>query len=176
MTGAHGDDYAPEERAGRMIILGIDPGTRVTGYGILAKTTAGLSHIDHGEIRPPHRIVLSVALKYVFESLVALVSAHRPDALVIENIFYGKNVKSLIRQGHLRGVALLVGPLNGLPVYEYSPLEIKQAVVGYGRAEKHQVQRMVTALLKLDSPPPPDASDALAMAICHAHSMRKDQA
>lgn len=159
-----------------MVILGIDPGTRVTGYGILAKTPSGLSHIDHGEIRPPSKSILSAALKEVFESLMALVSAHRPDALVIENIFYGKNVKSLIRQGHLRGVALLVGPLSGLPVYEYSPLEIKQAVVGYGRAEKHQVQQMVTALLRLDSPPPPDASDALAMAICHAHSMRKDQA
>ncbi|MCK9230342.1 MAG: crossover junction endodeoxyribonuclease RuvC [Syntrophales bacterium] len=158
-----------------MVILGIDPGTRVTGYGILEKTPAGLTHIGHGEIKPPHKKILSVALNDVFESLMALVSAHQPDALVIETIFYGKNVKSLIRQGHLRGIALLVGPLNGLPVYEYSPLEIKQAVVGYGRAEKHQVQQMVTRLLGLDSPPPPDASDALAMAICHAHSMRKDQ-
>ncbi|MDD5475847.1 MAG: crossover junction endodeoxyribonuclease RuvC [Syntrophales bacterium] len=159
-----------------MIILGIDPGTRVTGYGIVKKTSEGVSHIDHGELRPPRNSPLPAALKEVFESLMEIVELHSPDAIVIENIFYGKNVKSLIKQGHLRGVAMLAAPLNGLPVYEYSPLEIKQAVVGYGRAEKHQVQQMVTVLLRLPSPPPPDASDALAMAICHAHSMRKEQA
>jgi len=114
-------------------------------------------------------------LRIIFEAVMEIASRHRPDAMAIEDIFYGKNVKSMIRQGYARGVVLLAASLNDLPVFEYSPLEVKQAVVGYGRAEKHQVQRMVTMLLNLSESPPPDASDALAVAICHAHSMRKDQ-
>ncbi len=90
-------------------------------------------------------------------------------ALAIEDIFYGKNIRSLIKQGHVRGVAILAGADGGLPVYEYSPLEIKKAVVGYGRAEKGQVQMMVRAILKLPELPPPDAADALAVAICQLH-------
>ena len=94
--------------------------------------------------------------------------------MVIENIFYGKNVRSLIKQGHVRGVAILAGADGGLPVYEYSPLEIKKAVVGYGRAEKEQVQSMVRAILKLPELPPPDAADALAVAICHINFREVD--
>ncbi len=159
-----------------MIILGIDPGTRITGYGLVTKTSRGVSCIDHGEIRPPRNGSLSASLQSVFEALMDLVDKHQPEVLVIETIFYGKNVRSLIQQGHLRGVAMLVAPLKGLPVHEYSPLEIKQAVVGYGRAEKHQVQQMVKMLLSLPSTPPPDAADALAAAICHAHTMKKETA
>ncbi len=159
-----------------MIILGIDPGTRVTGYGIVEKTPGGILHLEHGEIRPSRGSVLSESLRMVFETLLEIVDRRKPDVLVIETIFYGKNVKSLIRQGHLRGAAMLTAPLRGLPVYEYSPLEVKQAVVGYGRAEKRQIQHMVKALLNLPSPPPADASDALAMAICHAHTMKKETA
>lgn len=157
-----------------MIILGIDPGSRVTGYGVVSKTSKGLSHIDHGEIKPSRSSPLSLSLKNIFEGVMDVVEKRCPDVLAIETIFYGKNVRSLIQQGHVRGVALLVGPLKGLEVYEYSPLEIKQAVVGYGRAEKHQVQHMVKTLLRLPLPPPTDASDALAIAICHAHTMGKE--
>jgi len=95
--------------------------------------------------------------------------------MAIENIFYGKNIRSLIKQGHVRGVAILAGADGGVPIYEYSPLEIKKAVVGYGRAEKGQVQRMVRAILKLPELPPPDAADALAVAICHVHFRKTDQ-
>lgn len=158
-----------------MIILGIDPGSRVTGYGLVTRLQRGLSYITHGEIRPPRQQVPSAALRIIFEAVMEIASRHRPDAMAIEDIFYGKNVKSMIRQGYARGVVLLAASLNDLPVFEYSPLEVKQAVVGYGRAEKHQVQRMVTMLLNLSESPPRDASDALAVAICHAHSMRKDQ-
>ena len=157
-----------------MIILGIDPGSRVTGYGLVTKLPRGLSYIAHGEIRAPRQQVSSAALRTIFEAIMEIASRHQPDAMAVEDIFYGKNVKSMIRQGYARGVALLAASLNDLPVFEYSPLEVKQAVVGYGRAEKHQVQRMVTTLLRLPESPPPDASDALAVAICHAHSMRKD--
>ncbi|MEW6332710.1 MAG: crossover junction endodeoxyribonuclease RuvC, partial [Thermodesulfobacteriota bacterium] len=97
-----------------------------------------------------------------------------PQALAIEEIFYGKNVKSLIRQGHVRGVAILAGRHMGVPVYEYSPLEIKKAVVGYGRAEKSQVQTMVKAILGLPELPPPDAADALAVAICHGNFLKTE--
>jgi crossover junction endodeoxyribonuclease RuvC len=97
-----------------------------------------------------------------------------PEAMAIENIFYGKNIRSLIKQGHVRGVAILAGADGGVPIYEYSPLEIKKAVVGYGRAEKGQVQRMVRAILKLPELPPLDAADALAVAICHIHFRKAD--
>jgi crossover junction endodeoxyribonuclease RuvC len=97
-----------------------------------------------------------------------------PQALAIENIFFGKNIRSLIKQGHVRGVAILAGADGGLPVFEYSPLEIKKAVVGYGRAEKGQVQTMVRAILKLPELPPPDAADALAVAICQLHFRKTD--
>ncbi|MDD5533761.1 MAG: crossover junction endodeoxyribonuclease RuvC, partial [Syntrophales bacterium] len=98
----------------------------------------------------------------------------RPDAVAIEDIFYGKNVQSLIKQGHARGVIILAAVQAGLDVSEYSPLEIKKAVACYGRAEKQQVQQMVRAILRLDEPPPPDAADALAVAICHLHCGKKD--
>jgi crossover junction endodeoxyribonuclease RuvC len=97
----------------------------------------------------------------------------KPDALSVEDIFYGKNVKSLIKQGHVRGVVLLVATHSHIPVFEYTPLEVKKAVVGYGRAEKHQVQQMVKAMLNLSNVLPEDASDALAVAICHAHTQKK---
>jgi crossover junction endodeoxyribonuclease RuvC len=106
-------------------------------------------------------------LQSIYVDLYEVICLSAPDALVIENIFYGKNVRSLIRQGHCRGVAILAGKQRGIAVYEYTPLEIKKAIVGYGRAEKAQVQKMVKAILNLSELPPPDAADALAVAICH---------
>ncbi len=155
-----------------MRVLGIDPGSHVTGYGLVDHEKGGLKVVAYGEIRPARGARLTACLKAIHERLQEIVAEHRPDALAVEDIFYGKNVKSLIRQGHVRGVTLLTGALAGVAVYAYSPLEVKQAVVGYGRAEKPQVQRMVMAILGLVDVPPEDAADALAVAICHAHTRK----
>jgi crossover junction endodeoxyribonuclease RuvC len=148
-------------------VLGIDPGSHVTGYGVVENARGGLYHVMHGEIRPGRGATLTACLQTIYDDLCEVIRRSEPDALVIEDIFYGKNVRSLIRQGHCRGVAILAGKQRGIAVYEYSPLEIKKAVVGYGRAEKVQVQQMAKAILKLPELPPPDAADALAVAICH---------
>jgi crossover junction endodeoxyribonuclease RuvC len=155
-------------------VLGIDPGSRVTGYGVVEHAAGGLRCVLQGEIKPARGCSLSVCLQTVCGGIQEVIRQTAPEALVIEDIFYGKNVQSLIKQGHVRGVAILAGADGGLPIYEYSPLEIKKAVVGYGRAEKGQVQMMVRAILKLPELPPPDAADALAAAICHIHFRKAD--
>jgi crossover junction endodeoxyribonuclease RuvC len=155
-------------------VLGIDPGSQVTGYGVIGKARSGLCHIVHGEIKPGRGASLSQCLHAIYDGLREAIRESAPEALAIEEIFYGKNVKSLIRQGHVRGVAILAGKHSGIPVYEYSPLEIKKAVVGYGRAEKNQVQTMVRAILNLPALPPPDAADALAVAICHSNFLKAE--
>jgi crossover junction endodeoxyribonuclease RuvC len=162
------------KEAGTFRVLGIDPGSRVTGYGVVENTANGLRCILHGEIKPVRGASLSVCLQTICGGIQEVIRRTAPEALSIENIFYGKNIKSLIKQGHVRGVAILAGADGGLPVHEYSPLEIKKAVVGYGRAEKEQVQMMVRAILKLPELPPPDAADALAVAICHIHFRKAD--
>lgn len=156
-----------------MRTLGIDPGSRVTGYGVIEQEGDRITRVDHGEIRTRNGEAFTRCLSRIFDELREVIDRTRPDAVALEDIFYGKNVKSLIKQGHVRGVVLLVATKSHIPVYEYTPLEVKKAVVGYGRAEKHQVQQMVKAMLKLSSVLPPDASDALAVAICHANT-RKD--
>lgn len=155
-------------------VLGIDPGSQVTGYGVVEKARSGLCHIVHGEIRPGKGASLSSCLQTICDSLQEVIRQSVPQALAIEEIFYGKNVKSLIKQGQVRGVAILAGKHMGIPVYEYSPLEIKKAIVGYGRAEKGQVQMMAKAILKLPELPPPDAADALAVAICHINFLKAE--
>ena len=155
-------------------VLGVDPGSHVTGYGVVEMTGRGVRWVTHGEIRPSRGALLSICLQTIYDALREVISLSGPDAMVIEDIFYGKNVKSLIRQGHVRGGAILAGRHCGIPVYEYSPAEIKKAAVGYGRAEKGQVQTMIRAILKLPELPPPDAADALAAAICHLHFRKAD--
>jgi len=150
-------------------ILGIDPGSHVTGYGIIEKKGNYLRHVLHGEIRPKKDSPLSATLIDVYQQLSAVILQTAPEAIALENIFYGKNVRSLIKQAQVRGVAIYAGADKNIDVFEYSPLEIKKAVVGYGRAEKSQVQVMVKAILKLPEIPPADAADALATAICHAN-------
>lgn len=152
-----------------MRILGIDPGSHVTGYGIIEKKGNYLRHVLHGEIRPKKDSPLSATLIDVYQQLSAVILQTAPEAIALENIFYGKNVRSLIKQAQVRGVAIYAGADKNIDVFEYSPLEIKKAVVGYGRAEKSQVQVMVKAILKLPEIPPADAADALATAICHAN-------
>lgn len=152
-----------------MRILGIDPGSHVTGYGVIEKEGNYLRHFMHGEVKPSKSSLLSTVLISIHQQLSAVIKETSPDAIAIENIFYGKNVRSLIKQAQVRGLVIFTGANFGIPVFEYSPLEVKQAVVGYGRAEKRQVQIMVKAILKLSSLPPADAADALAVAVCHAN-------
>jgi len=142
----------------------------VTGFGVVEKRRSDLAYIRHGEIKTHAGESAPVFLIAVYEQLMAVIEDHRPDAMAVEEVFYGKNVKSLIKQGQARGVAILAGSHSGVPVFEYSALEVKKSVVGYGRAEKSQVQSMVKAILHLSEPPPADAADALAVAICHIHS------
>ncbi len=156
-----------------MRTLGIDPGSRVTGYGVVELAGGRIVRVDHGEIRIHNRESFTRCLLRIFDALTDVILRTGPQAIALEDIFYGKNVKSLIKQGHVRGVALLAAARSGLPVYEYTPLEVKKAVVGYGRAEKHQVQQMVKAMLDLPQVVSEDASDALAVAICHTNTKKE---
>jgi crossover junction endodeoxyribonuclease RuvC len=153
-------------------IFGIDPGSARTGYGCVESdgrrhqlvTCGAIAALDIDSF--PHR------LARIHRELTALLASCRPDCVAIENLFHATNVRSALRLGHARGVAMLAAVEAGCPVVEYTPAEIKRAVVGYGRAEKHQVQQMIKLLLGLAKPPSPhDAADALAVAICHVHSM-----
>jgi crossover junction endodeoxyribonuclease RuvC len=152
-------------------IFGIDPGSERTGYGCV--DTDGRRHrlVVFGSIAAPAHTAFPDRLSIIHAGLTALLAEHRPDCVAIENIFHAKNVRSALRLGHARGVALLAASAAGVPIAEYTPAEIKRAVVGFGRAEKPQVGQMVKILLGLDvAPSPHDAADALAVAICHVHS------
>jgi crossover junction endodeoxyribonuclease RuvC len=155
-----------------MRVLGIDCGTEYTGYGIVDLLSDDrLVCLDCGAIRLSPREPLPARLSQINIRLQQLIAEHHPDRVAIEDVFYAVNVKSALKLGQVRGVAMLAAAMAGLEVAEYSPLSIKSAVVGYGRAEKHQVQQMVALLLHLDEiPEPPDAADALAIAICHLHT------
>ncbi len=155
-----------------MKVLGIDPGSRITGYGVVEKQRNGLIALLQGDVRLASDDSLSSFMITLYNQLLAVIDDIEPDAMAIEDIFYGKNVKSLIKQAHVRGVVILAGAIRQIPVFEYSPLEVKQAVVGYGRAEKSQVQKMVTTILHLAKIPPADAADALAVAICHINFLK----
>ena len=155
-----------------MRVLGIDCGTEYTGYGVVELLDdERLVCIVCGAIRVSPRDPMSTRLSRISIGLQELICEHRPDRVAIEDVFYAVNVKSALKLGQVRGVAMLAAASAGLEVAEYSPLSIKSAVVGYGKAEKHQVQQMVTRLLNLDQvPASPDAADALAIAICDLHT------
>jgi len=155
-----------------MRVLGIDCGTEYTGYGVVEQNGQGeLRALASGAIRVSPREPLPQRLEQIFTRLSELIAAHRPELVAIEDVFYAVNVKSALKLGQVRGVAMLAAAAAGLEVCEYAPLAIKSAVVGYGRAEKSQVQQMVTRLLRLpEVPEPSDAADALAIAICHLHT------
>ena len=159
-----------------MRVLGIDCGTEYTGYGVVDlladdRNNDRLVCIVCGAIKVSPRDPMPARLSRISIGLQELIAQHRPDRVAIEDVFYAANVKSALKLGQVRGVAMLAAASAGLEVAEYSPLSIKSAVVGYGRAEKHQVQQMVTRLLNLDQiPEPADAADALAIAICHLHT------
>ncbi|MGI9101800.1 MAG: crossover junction endodeoxyribonuclease RuvC [Terriglobales bacterium] len=155
-----------------MRVLGIDCGGEYTGYGIVEQDPAGtLRHVVHGAIHLNPKRPLPERLNDIFTALRALIAEHRPDMVAIEDVFYAVNAKSALKLGQVRGVAMLAAASVGLEVAEYAPLSIKSAVVGYGKADKAQVQHMVTRLLKLDHvPESADAADALAISICHLHT------
>ncbi len=156
-----------------MIILGVDPGTAITGYGIVRSDADVLTTMTYGAITTPAAWPLPRRLQHIFAELTALIAAHAPTDAVVERLFFNKNVRTALSVGQARGVALLAAAQAGLAIHEYTPLQVKQAIVGYGRAEKTQIQQMVKMLLRLDAvPQPDDAADALALAICHAHSAR----
>ena len=155
-----------------MRVLGIDCGTEYTGFGVVELASSGrLHYLTCGAIKLSTRDPLPTRLSCIYTRLEQLIHEHQPDQVAIEDVFYALNAKSALKLGQVRGVAMLAAAVAGLEVAEYAPLSIKSAVVGYGRAEKQQVQHMVTRLLELTEPPQPsDASDALAIAICHLHT------
>jgi crossover junction endodeoxyribonuclease RuvC len=153
-------------------IFGIDPGTDRTGYGCVVREGSRHRMIVSGAIRTSAATSFPEKLLRIHAGLAALLAECRPDCVAIENLFHAVNARSALKLGHARGVAMLAAVEAGLPVVEYTPAEIKRAVVGYGRAEKGQVQAMVKLLLGLPTiPTPHDAADALAVAICHSHAM-----
>jgi len=152
-----------------MRILGIDPGSRITGYGLVEKIGNRLRHIDNGAIITDSKAPMPERLQVIYRQLNRIIADYAPQAVAVERIFVAKNALSALKLGHARGVAMLAGVNAGLPVAEYSAVEVKNAVVGYGRAAKTQVQHMVRVLLALPEIAQEDASDALAVAICHAH-------
>lgn len=156
-----------------MLIVGIDPGTATTGYGLVRETDNGIEVVDFGVVVTPAGERPEIRLFQLYEALTKLMLLHRPQSGAVERLFFQRNVSTAIAVGQARGVAMLVMAQNSVPVAEYTPLEVKQAVTGYGKADKNQVQQMVKALLELeDIPRPDDAADALAIAICHLHSMK----
>jgi crossover junction endodeoxyribonuclease RuvC len=153
-------------------VLGIDPGSAATGYGVVEVRDRSLISIAHGVITTSSRQTFPLRLQVIHQTLQAVIGQHRPGCAVLEGIFFAKNVRSALQLGQARGAALVAAVGAGLEVFEYSPLEVKSAVTGYGRASKTQVQRMVGSLIDLSSGlPATDATDALALAICHIHGM-----
>jgi len=156
-----------------MIVLGIDPGTAITGYGVVSERDQQATAIAYGAITTASDLPLPDRLVAIHRELDQLIRQYRPDQAAIEQLFFNKNVRTALAVGHARGVVMLTLAQAGVPMVEYTPLEVKLAVSGNGRADKRQVQQMVTLLLNLDKiPKPDDAADALAIALCHLHSAR----
>ncbi|HQE98785.1 MAG: crossover junction endodeoxyribonuclease RuvC [Chloroflexi bacterium] len=156
-----------------MRALGVDPGTAITGYAIVEEDGAALQLVALGAIETPPKMPLPQRLQAIYTALRALIREHAPDAAAVEELFFSRNVTTAISVGQARGVVLLALAEAGLPTAEYTPLQVKQAVTGYGSADKHQVQEMVRVLLGLaETPRPDDAADAAAVAICHLHRAR----
>lgn len=157
------------------VILGIDPGSRVTGYGIIHVQNQDCRYVTSGVVKTLHADIPQ-RLKEIYRGLAHIIEVNQPTCLAIEQIFMHKNANSALKLGHARGAAMLAGALKDLPIAEYSPRQIKQAVVGYGGAEKAQIQHMVMRLLALSDSPAEDAADALAVALCHSVNERTRRA
>lgn len=159
-----------------MLVLGVDPGSRVTGFGLVEKEGAGLTCIRSGIISLPGEIPFYERIHRIYHSMTEIMNRHQPAQLAIEDCFFAKNVKSSMKIGHARGAVLIAAVECGLEIFEYSPLEIKKAIAGYGSASKEQVRSVIRWMLKMHAVPPLDASDALATAICHLNWKRFDAA
>lgn len=154
-----------------MIILGIDPGLATVGFGVITTNRGKHSLVEYGTVRTKAKTLLEDRLSKIYDDIGAIMDRHKPDAVAVEELFFNTNTTTAVDVCQARGVILLAAAKRGLPLYEYTPLQVKQAVVGYGRAEKQQVIYMTRVLLGLATPPKPDdAADALAIAICHANS------
>ncbi len=158
-----------------MRVLGIDPGTAITGYAVVEETQGSLRLITVGVIRTPAKTPLAARLQRIYTGLREVVAAHQPEASAVEELFFSRNARTAMAVGHARGVTLLALADAGLSIAEYTPMQVKQAVTGYGNAGKQQVQEMVRMLLNLDDVPrPDDAADAAAVAICCLHRAKWD--
>lgn len=156
-----------------MRILGIDPGTGILGFGVIEAEKGKAQLVDAGVIRTPVKEDDAVRLLTIYEELTDIISHNKPDAMSVEKLFFARNVTTAMTVAQARGVVLLTGMQNRVPIYEYTPLQIKQALTGYGRAEKKQIQEMVRVILNLKAiPKPDDAADALAAAITHSMTVR----
>ena len=155
-----------------MLVMGVDPGSRITGFGLVEKADNRMVCIHSGQISAPGGTSFYLRIHYIFQVLVDLINAYHPQQMAVEDIFYAKNAKSSLKLGHARGAVFIAAVQCGVKIFEYSPLQIKSAVVGYGRASKEQVRSMVRILLKLKDNPGLDTSDALAAAICHLNWSR----
>lgn len=154
-----------------MIILGIDPGYAIVGYGVLDYRNNHFSVLDYGAITTDAGTPFNERLEIIFDQLCAIIDRWKPEAMSVEKVFYNNNAKTVIDVSQARGVIMLAAQKGRVPVFEYTPLQVKQSVVGYGRAEKKQIQEMVRRILSLEKvPKPDDTADALAMAICHGHT------
>jgi crossover junction endodeoxyribonuclease RuvC len=154
-----------------MLVLGIDPGMAILGYGVVKQDGNSLIVVDYGVVNTPSGMDTPQRLVTIFNSVGELIDRYTPQVVAVEELFFNKNAKTALSIGHARGVAVLAAALKGVEVHEYTPLQVKQAVAGYGRASKQQVQQMVRMLLNLKCiPRPDDAADALAVSICHIHS------
>ena len=154
-----------------MIILGIDPGYAIVGWGVIEYTSNRFTVVDYGAVTTEAGTPFNDRLKEVYDGVDSIIKRYSPEALSIEKLFYNTNAKTVIDVAQARGVINLAAVQNSIPIFEYTPLQVKQSVVGYGRAEKKQVQEMTRVILKLEKiPKPDDTADALAMAICHAHA------
>ena len=153
-----------------MIILGIDPGIAITGYGVIKTQGNSFKILEYGVIRSSKQMETARRLQEIYQGVGKIIDLYKPETMAIEELFFNKNAKTALIVGQARGVAMLATYQRGVSVYEYTPLQVKQAVVGYGRAEKQQVQFMVKSILNLQEiPRPDDAADALAIAICHGN-------
>ncbi|MBQ8504295.1 MAG: crossover junction endodeoxyribonuclease RuvC [Clostridia bacterium] len=154
-----------------MIILGIDPGYAIVGFGVIDYRNNHFTVIDYGAILTDAGTPFNERLEKIYDDLTAIIEKYQPEAMSVEKVFYNSNAKTVIDVSQARGVIMLAAQKNKVPVFEYTPLQVKQSVVGYGRADKKQVQEMTRRILALEKvPKPDDTADALAMAICHAHS------
>ena len=155
-----------------MIVLGVDPGSRVTGYGLVEKNALQMTCLHVGTFGTSLNRPFFERIYEIFQAMTEIMSRFRPEEMAIEDLFFHKNLQSAMKIGHARGAVLIAAVQNHVKIFEYSPLEIKKSVVGYGRASKEQVRSMTQAILKLKTLPPLDASDALATAICHLNWTR----